>query len=80
MLRRPGSLTTSLCYDSGSNGEGEGEREGAEPMALAYICVGGGESSLDSDGAEEEERGECIRPARSAGEEGGRESLEAMCG
>ena len=78
MLRRPGSLTTSLCYDSGSNGEGE--REGAEPMALAYICVGGGESSLDSDGAEEEERGECIRPARSAGEEGGRESLEAMCG
>ena len=49
-------------------------------MALAYICVGGGESSLDSGGAEEEERGECMRPERSAGEEGGRESLEAMCG
>ena len=45
-----------------------GRERGAEPMALAYICVGGGgESSLDSDGAEEEERGECIRPARSAG-------------
>ena len=66
MLRRPGSLTTSLCYDSGSNGEGEGEG-GSEPMALAYICVGGGESSLDSGGAEEEGRGECMRPARSAG-------------
>ena len=48
-------------------------------MALAYICVGG--SSLDSDGAEEEESGgECIRPERSAGQEGGRELLEAICG